>query len=362
MMMTPCRNILAGAAVVGLMFVGAEAQSPARTGERVGTAVFRQRIGVDANPKASSDYQQAAREESIALMRTTDANHFHYAKVWSEIEPRPGVYNTNEIRSLVQLTSPLPIAFNLRVLDAGARNMPDAYKSLAWDSPEMVGHVADVIGQIAPVLGNRPWSYAIGNEIDLYFASRPGEVPAYGRMLQQVKSRVKTLHPAARFSSCFQFAAAPQLRTVYAPIVAPLDHVTFTYYPLGANFAVRPENSLDADLQTMLAAAQPRPIFLQEIGYPSSALLGSTPDRQSAFVKAAFETIRAAGPTKVFGATYLFQADLPEWMVNLITVAYGNNTPTFRAFVETLGLRDANDRPKPAWDEFVRQAQLSAPQ
>jgi hypothetical protein len=63
----------------------------------------------------------------------------------------------------------------------------------------------------------------------------------------------------------------------------------------------------------------------------------------------------------VLGATYLFQADLPEWLIDMIGQAYGSNHPNFRAFVGTLGLRDDRDRPKPAWAEFVRQAQMSAP-
>jgi len=45
----------------------------------------------------------------------------------------------------------------------------------------------------------------------------------------------------------------------------------------------------------------------------------------------------------------------------VVTRAYGINSETFRAFVGTLGLRDEKDRPKPAWDEFVRQAKLIGP-
>src|SRR5438309_1837550 len=111
----------------------AQAQTPRRpAGDPVGVAVRRVLIGLDANPKTASDYRQADWAESIALMRTTSANHLHYAKVWSEIEPRPNAYNTDDVRFMVQQSSPLAIAFNLRVVDAGARNMPDEYKRLEW--------------------------------------------------------------------------------------------------------------------------------------------------------------------------------------------------------------------------------------
>jgi hypothetical protein len=61
------------------------------------------------------------------------------------------------------------------------------------------------------------------------------------------------------------------------------------------------------------------------------------------------------------GGTYLFQADLPEWLVKDLTTVYGNQSEPFRAYLTTLGLRDERDRPKPGWDEFVRQAHLTGP-
>jgi hypothetical protein len=345
--------------VVGLV----EAQSGRRpsTGSEttVGVAVPRLKIGLDANPKATSTYRRDDYVASIALMRTTGANHFHYAKMWAEIERTPRVFDTSDVSFMMSQSAPLPVAFNLRVVDAGARNMPDAYKGLAWDSSAMRDRVIGVIDAIAPVLGNRPWSYAVGNEIDMYFATRRGEINQYARLLESAKAAVRALHPEARFTASFQFAAVQELRTTYAPIVALLDHVTFTYYPLGPNFVVRPEDSIESDLQAMLAAAAPRPLFLQEIGYPTATLLGSSPERQRDFIRFAFEAIRAIGSPRVFGATYLFQADMPEWLVDDIARTYGANSEPFRAFVATLGLRDERDRPKPGWDEFIRQARIT---
>ena len=131
---------------------GLAAQTPVRT------AVPRQRIGVDPNPKAESDYMRGAREEAFDRMRTTAVNHTHYAKVWAELEPSPGIYDTDEVGLIAAETGRMRMAFNLRVLNAGGRSMPDAYKTLAWDSPQMVGHIIAVIKAIAPILGSRPWS------------------------------------------------------------------------------------------------------------------------------------------------------------------------------------------------------------
>lgn len=324
-------------------------------------AVPRLRAGLDANPKAASDYRRDSWLESIRLMRTTSANNFHVAKVWTELEPTPGAYRLDELALVLEQSAPLAVAFNLRVIDAGARNMPEPYKALPWDSPEMIGHLSAIIGRLAEVLGHRPWSYAIGNEIDMYFGTRPHEIAAYARMLQQIRPRVRAAHPNARVTTSFQASAVPQVHTLYAAIAATVDHVAVSYYPLSPDYRVRPPHAAATELPALVAAAAPLPVYFQEIGYPSSSLVGSSPEMQAEFVRIAFETIRSIGSPRVLGATYLFQADLPEWLIDLFATAYRSNDRHFRAFVGTLGLRDERDRPKPAWDEFMRQAQLIAP-
>ena len=149
-----------------------------------------------------------------------------------------GVYTTDGLAFEIGETGPLRVAFVLRIVTAGSRNMPAAYAGLAWDSPQMIDRVSRLIEAIAPVVGRRPWSYAISSEIDTYFASRPHEIAAYARMLEQIKPRVQALHPGVRFTTSFQAEAASQLRTLCAPIVATLDSVSFMY-PLTADYTVR---------------------------------------------------------------------------------------------------------------------------
>ncbi|MDQ3148342.1 MAG: hypothetical protein M3Q38_00230, partial [Chloroflexota bacterium] len=335
------------------------AQTPAgsrpATSERTGRPVARLGVGLDANPKTTAQYRDDAWNESIELMQTTGATQFHYSQQWSAFETQADVFKTTELESRVRQSRRTPIAFTLKIIDAGRRTMPEAYKSLAWDSPEMIARLGRVIARLAPLLGNRLSSYAIGNEIDMYFDSRPQEVAAYARLLLRMKALIRQLHPAASFTTVLQFGAVPQVRGRYAPIVDTLDHVAFTYYPLTADLRVRPPESILADLPLMLAAAQPRPIALQELGYPTAAVLGSSQEQQSTFVRLVFDAVRIAGTERVVAMTYLFQADFPEWLVNDLAQVYGAEGENFRAFLRTLGLRDERDRPKLGWNEFVRQ-------
>ena len=325
------------------------------------TAVRKMFLSVDANPKTSSDYRRKSREDAISLLKSTRATHFHTSVTWSAVERQPGSLDLTEVKDTMAASTPLPVAFTLKIIDAGERRVPGTYADLPWDSPEIVQRVTRLVEELAPVLGRRPWSYAIGNEIDLYFGQRPQEVAAYARLLERVRPIVKARHPGASFTTVWQFNSVARLRTVYAPIVATLDHVGLTYYPLNPDFSVRPPDQMVRDLPRALDSARPLPIAFQELGYPTAALLGSSPAQQAEFMRVAFDALRAAGTSQVLGATYLFQSDLPLWLVNDLVLAYGIDDERFRAFLTTLGLRDQNDAPKPGWQEFVRQSELARP-
>ena len=56
------------------------------------------------------------------------------------------------------------------------------------------------------------------------------------------------------------------------------------------------------------------------------------------------------------GATVLFMSDLPKAMVEFFGGYYGSQNAAFKAYLETLGLRERSGKPKPAWDVFRREA------
>ena len=286
-------------------------------------ALFRTgtRIGVDPNPKASSNYERESKAESIRLMRSsTRVNHYHYAAAWADITERvQGVYTTDGLAFEIGETGPLRVAFVLRIVTAGSRNMPAAYAGLAWDSPQMIDRVSRLIEAIAPVVGRRPWSYAISSEIDTYFASRPHEIAAYARMLEQIKPRVQALHPGVRFTTSFQAEAASQLRTLCAPIVATLDSVSF-YYPLTADYTVRSPSVVPHEPWPWLTSLRRCRSICRKSA--TRAQPCSVPRRRRKRNSCGWPSRRSGrSGRRVLGATYLFQADFPEWIVEWIAGA-----------------------------------------
>lgn len=351
-----CASLRKKFGAISVLLVACVMSTPGQSFVSAQAAAPPLRISLDANPKANSNYGRAARTEAIRLLAATGATHFHFSLTWPEIERRPGIFSVGDARLTLLSAQPLPVAFTLKIIDAGARQMPDEYRHLAWDSPVMIERVTMLIDQLAPVLGPRPWSYAIGNEIELYFARHPEEIGAFARLLAHLRPVVGARHPAASFTTVWQLSASPHIKTAFAPVFAVLDHVALTYYPLAADLSVRAPDVVFHDLQLALEHSAPLPIALQEIGYPSASRLGSSEEQQREFMRHAFNAVSAAGPERVLGMTYLFQSDPPQWLVNTFVAAYQFDTENFRAFLSTLGLRDDRDRPKPGWDEFVRQA------
>jgi hypothetical protein len=66
------------------------------------------------------------------------------------------------------------------------------------------------------------------------------------------------------------------------------DVFLLTYYPLGPGFLVQPPSSPLVDFPRMVSLAGNRPVILQEMGYPSSPLLGSSETMQVEFVTSVF--------------------------------------------------------------------------
>ena len=67
------------------------------------------------------------------------------------------------------------------------------------------------------------------------------------------------------------------------------DVIMLTYYPIGDGFAVGPPTIARTAFPAMLAAADGKPVVLQELGYPASPLLGSSDAMQAEFFADAIE-------------------------------------------------------------------------
>jgi hypothetical protein len=330
-------------------------RTPARPGERPTLPRPRGRspvlIGVDANPWDGVNEREALQEAFEAGMAIV-----HVVPTWKDLEPSPGQYQWDgfDLRTGFAAERGLPIALNFRVVDTNDRSLPDAYRKWSFDDERMVEQVRKTIRLLGQRNKARARVVAIGNEVDGYFGKRRGEIAGYARMLSRIRDTVRDEFPGALFTVSFSFGAIGDLDQ-YRALTDQIDAFSFTYYPLHPDFTVRPPDVVGGDVERMLRAAGTRPVYLQEIGYPSSEVNGSSPERQARFVEDAFEAFDGRGD-RLVGATFLFMSDLPRATVDLLGRYYGAGGGAFKAYLQTLGLRERSGTPKPAWDALKRGA------
>ena len=322
---------------------------PPRTPASPGDA--RLLIGLDANPWSGANETRALQEAFDAGMTIV-----HLVPTWSEVEKNPGKFNFNQIdaRAAFAASKGLPVALNIRIVDTNNKSLPKDISKLAFDDEKVVARLRAVIRAIGDRVKARVRVVAIGNEIDAYFGGHRNEIDAYTRLVRSVRDTVREEFPDALFTVNFTFGGVSQLDR-YRGLADMFDAYSFTYYPLNPDFTMRQPDVVGGDFDRMIQAADGKPVYIQEIGYPSSDLTKSSLDKQAEFVERSFDALRRHR-TRLVGATFLFMSDLPKALVDMLGGYYGSQNKAFKAYLETLGLRDGKGNPKPAWDVYRREA------
>jgi hypothetical protein len=315
-------------------------------------------IGLDANPASNQAFDYQSRRDRMTLAIDSGVNYIYVHPTWAAIEPTAGSYDFSDVDFNAQLADDnnLPVALNLRIIDTNVRAVPAAYSGWAFDDPNMTQALVNALRAMAPHLRNRVQWVALGNEVDSYFTMSPNDVLPYQRLMQSVLPVVRAVFPAAQFSINFTFKAAPFLNNQFSPLTSMADYFSYTYYPYTGDYIFSDPSTVNSDISQMIYAAGGKPVLFQEIGYPSSSILNSSPNQQATFLQNVFTALRFYSG-QVIGANFVWMSDLPASMVDQLTQYYGfPNDTSFRAFLSTLGYWDINDVPKAAWSVFKQNA------
>ena len=122
-----------------------------------------------------------------------------------------------------------------------------------------------------------------------------------------------------------------------------------------ADFAVLPVADVPKHLDQMASFAGSRKLYLQEVGYPASELLGSSEESQKQFVDAVFDW-SGAHKSQLAGLCSFLLLDISDAFVNRLNSYYGVQDKNFTAYLATLGFEKKDGAPRPAWAEFRKRA------
>lgn len=278
---------------------------------------------------------------------------------WDELEPSAGGFVAKKLEDeagWLRLLGAESVA-TVKTLDTVKRVLPADLAGLAWDDPTMIARWKAFLNAYVRKLPPGTRWLSLGNEVDGYLANHPDEVPAYLRFLEAGRETVKAARPDLKVGVTLMRDGLVKRADVLKRLAPFGDVSVFTYYPMADDISPLPVSDVAGHFAAMLAVANGRPLVLQEIGLPSSPVVGSSEAIQADFVREVFAQLdkhQKAIPL----ASFFLQMDLGPKLLDLMEGYYGLKNERFRAFLGSLGLRTTDGKPKAAHKVFrdaVRQ-------
>ncbi|MCX6360779.1 MAG: hypothetical protein NT029_13275 [Armatimonadetes bacterium] len=308
-------------------------------------------VGVAANPPAGSTGAQflvGVRDAQRMGCRLMTSSH-----KWSELEPKPGEY---VLKPLEDALNGLPlfgftVALTIQTLDTNNRTLPPDLMEKPLDSPEVRSRFDALVRKIAAKLGKRcPW-VMLANEADVYLATHPSELEPFCTLMDQGRRTLRAARPDILVGVTCTHDGLRDRPAAVGRMNREMDVCTLTYYPLGPGFGVRPVGDVPADMARMVRGAGGKPLLIQEIGYPAAELLGSSGAKQAAFVDAVFDAAERHA-SAIAGLCFFILHDFGDKLTDELLSYYRLPDPRFRAYLATLGLKEADGKPRPAYERF----------
>lgn len=315
-------------------------------------------VGIEATPPETDGMGQDSIRKWFAQSVQAGATQHHISPKWNEVEKTAGKYDFGDLDFQMGLakTHKLPVYLNVRVIDTGERTFPTGYESLRFNDSRISKALSALLTQLGSRYGSQVRWLCLGNEVDGYLLEHSNEIADYRSLLNTVLPVAKKSFNNVPVMVNFTFGSLGQLQTTLKPLADFSEALSLTYYPLNPDFTARPPSVVPQDIQSIVATAGVKPIILQEVGYPSSPVLKSSPAQQAQFVTNVLNEV-AARRKQIVSMNYLFMSDLPKALVDTLAAYYQlPNSGNFKAYLETLGLFDRQGKPKPAWEVFRRQA------
>jgi hypothetical protein len=282
---------------------------------------------------------------------------------WPALEPSPGVYDFTTANKIItdENQGASRIHVSLDVINTTVREVPADLASVAFDdTQQMLPRFTNMLTALLNQFGSKIDSIAIGNEVDVYLSAHPTEWSSYATFYGQASALIRSKYPSLRVGVTSTFGGANDATT--GPLITALNSVSdmfmMNYYPLNANYTPRDPSVVSGDFAKILAAAQGKPILFQEVGYPTSTVLGSSEQMQAQFVTNVFSEWMKAGDKIQYLSFFLLHDDTPA-NCQLIAAQFGVTDPNFPLFFCSLGLRNSDGTDKLAWPALKTAAQAN---
>ncbi|HEV7705943.1 MAG TPA: hypothetical protein VGO46_16715 [Gemmatimonadaceae bacterium] len=344
------RALLVVIAALAIAACGSDANGPAPAARTLSMSASPRQIPppTDADFAAAFDLAYGAGARGQLITAT-----------WRELEPTAGALNVSALfRQLDYVPGRMPAIYvGIQLINTVAKEVPDDLADTSFDSPAMRARFHALIDAIAGTMPAPVTYFSIGNEVDGYL-QQTNQWTQYRSFYEDALDYVHQKIPGARVGVTGGFAGlVGATRAQMAALNTRSDVVMLTYYPLGDGFQVGPPTSARADFPAMLAAANGKPVVIQELGYPASPLLGSSDAMQAEFFADAIDEWSTIDAVQMPYVNLFLLHDFTDEECHAFGDYYGiPDNAFFEAYLCTLGLRHADGTPRLAWQAVVTAA------
>ena len=288
---------------------------------------------------------------------------------WRELEPGASGFDAEKVGNLESAIAQsqryrLTQFVGIQLINTSVRELPADLANQAFDSPQVMSRFRALLDRLITPNRGKIKYLSIGNEVDAYLRAHPAEWAAYKRFYQDAARYARSLDPAIKVGvTGTADGALTQSAVELRDLNTDSDVLILTYYPLVfdafSGVSVRDPGVVATDMPRMLALAGARPLLLQEVGYPASALNNSSPAMQAEFMRQVFVAWQQAGDRLPFLNVFMLH-DFTQAMCDDFAVYYQlPGSPSFKAFLCSLGLRTARGAPRAAWGALLDEVRKS---
>jgi hypothetical protein len=289
-------------------------------------------LEIHINETEDGDYDQA-----VEKAKATGAESVSLSVFWDEIETAPGTFqpdpNYLEIANQYYPPHDLGVSLVISVLDTTKIRLPDDLKGKALDDPEVITRFKDLLDFIATQIPDlQLTSLAIGNEIDGVLGQDQKAWNAYHAFLKETSRHARALWPGVPVGTKITYEGLTGLMQENAQFLnRESDVIMVTYYPLVGDFTVQNPEVVHEDLDQLVRIYPQKKIYITEIGYPTSPVINSSPEKQASFIREIFAAWdQHADHIPVL--SYSWMTDLSPGSVSNLERYYGVSTPALGNF------------------------------
>ena len=314
-------------------------------------------LGIKVNQGADGDFPKSF-GEALVLGNETQV----LPQDWMDIETKPGVFNPSPnvfaVANQYYAIYGMPIHLSLRPVHTNRKMVPSDLAERALDDPETIRRFQNLLQWVAGQLPQVPVeSLVIGSEVDIYCWGDEQRWGEWTHFYAAVAAYARTQFPKT-FITCETTFASFGGRDLHflRDLHRHSDVVGVSYYPMKPGLrGVRPPDAVHRDFEILAQAIPEKPVMVYQIGYPSSATLGSSQQKQASFITEMFRAWDRY-PDRIQLLNLQWMHEAPEFGVDRFTDYYQNNDLHFRAFLGSLGLKGWQGEPKAAWITLERES------